>query len=155
VAGQRRRSVPDPFGVFVDFFLPPPGSMGTPLADSGVPAVQLYSALLGDSLQLEAVDERLEQLELNIPRTSTRSWPCPWRPERRLVPQLARALSHLAQEAHCPRSLREYGDQLDDPAKVLAGFAARIKTFGSERYLQSKAHRDGETPLASPAEPEM
>jgi len=49
------------------FFLPPNGAMGTPLADTGAPAVQLYTAILGDDLQLEVIDERLEQMGLNVP----------------------------------------------------------------------------------------
>jgi hypothetical protein len=47
---------------------------------------------------------------------------------------------------------REYGDQLDDLANVLADFAAKIKTFGPSGYLQSVAHKDGETPFTPPAE---
>jgi hypothetical protein len=54
---------------------------------------------------------------------------------------------------------REYGDQLDDLAEVLAevlaDFAAKIKTFGPEGYLQSMAHRDGETAFVPPADPEL
>jgi transcriptional regulator with XRE-family HTH domain len=137
------------------FFLPPPGSMGTPLADTGVPAVQLYSALLGDSLQLEAVDERLEQLGLNIPQDLD--------PVMAVVLGAPRDFSFLNWHEHfrtwrkkrIALLAREYGDQLDDLADVLSDFAARIKTFGPEGYLQSKAHRDGETPFVSPAELEL
>jgi transcriptional regulator with XRE-family HTH domain len=136
------------------FFLPPPGSMGTPLADTGVPAVQLYSALLGDNLQLEAVDERLEQLGLNIPEDLD--------PIMAAVLGAPRDVAYLNWHDHFRTWRknriallgREYGDQLDDLAAVLADFAAKIKTFGPEGYLQSMAHRGGETPFVPPAEPE-
>jgi transcriptional regulator with XRE-family HTH domain len=49
------------------FFLPPPGVMGTALPDTGAVAVTLYTAILGDEDQLQAVDERLAQLGLNVP----------------------------------------------------------------------------------------
>jgi hypothetical protein len=114
--------------------------MGTPLADSGAPVVQLYSALLGDSMQLEAVDERLEQLGLNIPED--------------LDPIMAAVLGAPSDVAYLSYDhfrtwrknriallAREYGDQLDDLAEVLSDFAAKIKTFGPEGYMQSMAHR--------------
>jgi len=127
----------------VYFFLPPPGSMGTPLADTGVPAVRLYSAILGDPDQLPIIDERLEPLGLNVPtdldpvmamilgsdpaRTNWHDHYRTWRKER---------IALLA---------REYGDRLDDLADTLADFAAQIKAFGPDGYLQSVAHKPGET----------
>jgi len=136
------------------FFLPPPGSMGTPLADTGVPVVQLYSALLGDNLQLEAVDERLEQLGLNIPQDLD--------PIMATVLGAPKDVAYLNWHDHfrtwrknrIALLAREYGDQLDDLADVLADFAAKIKTFGPQGYLQSMAHREGETAFIAPAEPE-
>jgi transcriptional regulator with XRE-family HTH domain len=128
----------------VYFFLPPPGSMGTPLADTGVPAVRLYSAILGDPDQLPIIDERLEQLGLNVPteldpvmamilggdpaRTNWHDHYRTWRKNR---------INTLA---------REYGDQLDTLADTLADFANQIKTFGPAGYLQSVAHKPGEEP---------
>jgi len=49
---------------------------------------------------------------------------------------------------------REYGDQLDDVADVLAEFAAKIKTLGPQGYLQATAHRSGETPFITPSHPD-
>jgi hypothetical protein len=49
---------------------------------------------------------------------------------------------------------REYGDQLDEVADVLADFAAQIKTFGPQGYLQATAHRKGETAFVGHGEPE-
>lgn len=132
----------------VYFFLPPPGSMGTPLADTGVAAVRLYGAILGDHDQLPIIDERLEQLGLNVPsdldpvmamilggdpaRMNWHDHYRTWRKER---------IEVLA---------REYGDRLDDLADTLADFAAKIKTFGPGGYLQSVAHKPGETPYPLP-----
>jgi transcriptional regulator with XRE-family HTH domain len=135
------------------FFLPPPGSMGTPLADTGLPAVRLYSALLGDDIQLEAVDERLEQLGLNIPQDLD--------PIMAAVLGAPRDLAFLNWHDHfrtwrknrIALLAREYGDQLDELADVLSDFAAKIKTLGPQGYLQSMAHRPGEKPFAAPAEP--
>jgi transcriptional regulator with XRE-family HTH domain len=128
----------------VYFFLPPPGSMGTPLADTGVAAVRLYSAILGDPDQLPVIDERLEELGLNVPtdldpvmamilggdpgRMNWHDHYRTWRKQR---------IALLA---------REYGDRLDDLADTLAEFANRIKTFGPDGYLQSMAHRGEEVP---------
>jgi transcriptional regulator with XRE-family HTH domain len=131
------------------FFLPPPGAMGTPLADTNVPAARLYSAILGDDTQLEAVDERLEEMGLNVPvdldpimstilgaNPASMNWHDHFRTWRK------NRIALLA---------REYGDQLDDLADVLADFAAKIKTFGPQGYLQSLAHQDGEAPFVPPA----
>lgn len=136
------------------FFLPPSGAMATPIADTGIPAVQLYFAILGSGSQLEAIDERLDEMGLNVPSE--------------LDPVMTAVLGepsddsvtnwhdHFRTWRKCRVDLiaREYGDQLDEVAEVLADFAARIKTFGPRGYLQSLAHRDGETPMPLPAEPD-
>ena len=135
----------------VYFFLPPPGSMGTPIADTGVAAVRLYSAILGDPDQLPIIDERLEQLGLNVPTE--------------LDPVMAMILGddpgrinwhdhYRTWRKHRIAILaREYGDRLDDFADTLADFANQIKTFGPGGYLQSVAHKAGEipTPWTRPA----
>lgn len=126
--------------------------MGTPLADTGAPAVQLYTAILGDDLQLEVIDERLEQMGLNVPNDldpimatilggnpGSINWHDHFRTWRK---------NRIAQLA------REYGDQLDDLADVLAEFAAKIKTLGPQGYLQATAHRSGETPFITPSHPD-
>jgi len=136
------------------FFLPPPGTLDAPLADTGEPAVGLYSALLGDNLQLEAVDERLEQLGLNVPQDLD--------PIMAAVLGAPRDVAYLNWHDHfrtwrknrIALLAREYGDPLDDLADVLADFAAKIKTFGPAGYLQSVAHRDGETAFVPTGEPE-
>jgi transcriptional regulator with XRE-family HTH domain len=135
------------------FFLPPPRALGTPLADTGATAVSLYGAILGDGGQLEAVDERLAQLGLNVPTD--------------LDPVMAMILgvgnpARLNWHDHF-RTWRknriallagEYGDQLNEVAEFLADFAAKIKTFGPREYLQSTAHLVGETPFHGPGDPD-
>jgi hypothetical protein len=119
--------------------------MGTPLADTKVPAVRLYSAILGDDIQLEAVDERLAEMGLNVPTD--------------LDPIMATVLGanppsmnwheHFRtwRKNRIALLAREYGDRLDDVADVLADFPAQIKTFGPQGYLRATAHREGETPF--------
>ncbi|MBO0731603.1 MAG: hypothetical protein J2P57_20255, partial [Acidimicrobiaceae bacterium] len=124
------------------------GSLGTPLADTGVVAVRLYGAILGEHDQLPIIDERLAELGLNVPsdldpvmamilggdpaRMNWHDHYRTWRKQR---------IEILA---------REYGDRLDDLADTLADFAAKIKTFGPAGYLQSVAHKAGETPYPLP-----
>lgn len=133
------------------FFLPPPATMGSPLADTDAPAVTLYTAILGDSDQLGVIDERLEQLGLNVPAD--------------LDPVMATILDgdpargnwhdHFRtwRKNRIALLAREYGDRLDDLADVLADFASQIKTFGPQGYLQSVAHKQGEAAFTPPADP--
>jgi transcriptional regulator with XRE-family HTH domain len=134
------------------FFLPPPGAMGVPLVDTGTAAVTLYTAILGNDDQLEAIDERLEQMGLKVPRDldavmatilggdpASMNWYDHFRTWRK------NRIALLA---------REYSDQLDEVADVLADFAAKIKTFGPHGYLQATAHRSGETPFRGRGEPD-
>jgi hypothetical protein len=124
--------------------------MGTALADTGVPAVRLYSAILGDDVKLEAVDERLAEMGLNVPvdldpimatvlgaNPASMNWHDHFRTWRK------NRIALLA---------REHGDRLDDVADVLADFAAQIKTFGPQGYLQATAHREGEEPFIPKAQ---
>jgi len=113
-----------------------------------------FSALLGDSMQLEAVDERLEQLGLNNPQDLD--------PIMAAVLGAPKDVAYLNWHDHfrtwrknrIALLARECGDQLDDLAEVLSDFAAKVKAYGPEGYLQSMAHRGGETPFVPPAEPE-
>jgi transcriptional regulator with XRE-family HTH domain len=136
------------------FFLPPPGTLDTPLADTGTPAAQIYFAILGGDTQLEAVDERLEELGLHIPQELD--------PVMAAVLGAPKDVSFLNWHDHfrtwrkkrIDLLAREYGDQLDDIADVLADFAAKLKTLGPRGYLQSIAHKDGEDSFIPQAEPE-
>ncbi len=136
------------------FFLPPSGGMDTPIADTGIPAVQLYFALLGSERQLGPIDDRLQEMGLQQPSgldpvmaavlgeprdTAYLNWHDHFRTWRK------RRVDLLA---------REYGDRLDDLADVLSDFAGRLKTFGPRGYLQSLAHKEGEVPFPLPAAPE-
>ncbi len=124
------------------FFLPPPADLDTDLADTARPAAELYTALLGRDDQLEPVDERLTEIGLTNPDNSSKplaavfggdwaeqNWHQHFRTWRK------QRLAVLA---------RQYGDQLDDIAVLLAEFAQQIQAVGPQAYLQMKAHRDGE-----------
>jgi transcriptional regulator with XRE-family HTH domain len=136
------------------FFLPPPGSLDTPIADTGLPLVQIYFAILGSGTGLELIDERLEQLGLHIPQELD--------PVMAAVLGAPKDVSYLNWHDHfriwrkkrIDLLAREYGDQLDDIADVLSEFAAKLKTFGPRGYLQSIAHKDGEESFIPQADPE-
>ena len=49
------------------FFLPPPGTSTSQLADTGQPVTELYAALLGEEWQLAPLDERLAEIGLKNP----------------------------------------------------------------------------------------
>ena len=56
------------FGVPIAyFFVPPPGSERTRLADTGDLLATLYAALLGDERQLAPLDERLAEIGIKNP----------------------------------------------------------------------------------------
>src|SRR3954453_18113059 len=49
------------------FFVPPPGTGLTELADSRRPVAELWRALLGTDTQLDAVDARLAEIKISDP----------------------------------------------------------------------------------------
>ena len=49
------------------FFIPPPGTGSNVLADTGRPVTELYAALLGQERQLDPLDERLAEIQINNP----------------------------------------------------------------------------------------
>jgi transcriptional regulator with XRE-family HTH domain len=134
------------------FFLPPPGAMGIPLADTGAVAVTLYTSILGDDDQLEAIDERLEEMGLTAPRDLD--------PVMSIVlgadPARMNWYDHFRtwRKNRITLLAREYGDQLDEVADFLSEFATAIKTLGPDGYLHSTAHREGEKPYGGRDEPE-
>jgi len=127
----------------VYFFLPPPDSGLKELADTRRPISELYAALLGHEWQLEPVDDRLGDINIQNPDASDKvlaaifgkegaagNWHESFRTWRK------KRINEVA---------REYGDHLDEVASFLAEFAERITTLGPRMYLQSQAHRDGES----------
>ena len=131
----------------VYFFLPPPDSGLKELADTRRPISELYAALLGHERQLEPVDARLGDINIHNPDASDRvlaaifgkegaagNWHESFRTWRK------KRINEVA---------REYGDRLDEVAAFLAEFAERITTLGPRGYLQSEAHRKGETTSAA------
>jgi len=124
------------------FFVPPPGSERTRLADTGDLLLSLYAAVLGDERQLAPLDERLAEIGIENPeeadqalvavlgaKTATGAWHDHFRVWRK------RRLRQVE---------RQYGDRLDEVADFLAEFAAQIKAVGPKTYLESMAHRKGE-----------
>ena len=136
------------------FFLPPPaGERGEQLlADTQSPISELYVSMLGRENQLEAMDQRLSDIGLDNPDHADQALAAVfgadgaahnWHPHFRTW----RKRRLLALE-------RTYGDQLDEVAEFLAGFAAELKAVGPKAYLQSKAHRKGEDLLPPNTTPE-
>lgn len=125
------------------FFVPPPGSERTQLADTGRPLVELYAALLGQERQLGPVDDRLAEIGVKNPeeadqalvavfgdKQATGAWHDHFRTWRK------RRLRQVE---------RQYGDQLDEVADFLADFAAQIKAVGPKTYLESLTHTNRDT----------
>jgi transcriptional regulator with XRE-family HTH domain len=134
------------------FFLPPPGSLASRLADTDVPVAELYRWLLGGPGQLDVIDERMSELRIKNPDTldpvtaaifGTEGVAENWHDHFRTWRKNRVAL--LA---------REYGDQLEDVAKFLAEFSGKILALSPNGYLQEQAHRKGEKPFIGPGNPE-
>jgi transcriptional regulator with XRE-family HTH domain len=125
------------------FFVPPPGTGLTVLADTERPVAELYAALLGSEHQLEPLDERLAEIRINNPEQTdpvlaavfggpeegAQNWHESFRTWRR----------KRLQEVE-----REYGDRLDEVAAFLKEFATKVEALGPRGYLESMSHRPGE-----------
>jgi len=125
------------------FFLPPPDPGLSELADSHRPVSELYATVLGHDWQMEPVDDRLAEININNPDASdavlaaifgaegaARNWHESFRTWRK------KRLNQVT---------REYGDRLDEVAEFLTEFASRITALGPSAYLQSQAYREGES----------
>jgi transcriptional regulator with XRE-family HTH domain len=125
------------------FFIPPPGTGMELLADTARPVDELYATLLGKEWQLEPVDDRLKEIQINNPEETddvlkavfgggeegARNWHPHFRTWRK------KRLREIE---------RGYGDRLDEVAAFLKEFATKIETLGPRGYLESMAHRQGE-----------
>ena len=132
------------FGVpIVYFFIPPPGSGFGLLADTRRPVTDLYKNLLGHEWQLKPMDERLAKIHIENPEETdaavaaifgaevgTRNWHTSFRTWRK---------DRLREME------KEYGDRLDEVAAFLKDFATKIETLGPGGFLQSTAHREGDS----------
>ncbi len=128
-------AVPIPY-----FFLPPPGSSTSQLADTGQPVTELYAALLGHERQLAPLDERLAEIGLNNPEEADQALVAIFGAKQ------ATGAWHdhfrLWREKRLRQVERQYGDRLDEVADFLADFAAKIKAVGPKTYLESMTHSD-------------
>jgi transcriptional regulator with XRE-family HTH domain len=122
------------------FFLPPPGTSTSQLADTGQPVTELYAALLGEEWQLAPLDERLAEIGLKNPEEA----------DQALVAIFGAKYATGAWHDHfriwrkkrLRQVERQYGDRLDEVADFLADFAAKIKAVGPKTYLESMTHSD-------------
>jgi len=134
------------------FFLPPPGSSTTELADTGRPVAELYATLLGEEWQLGPLDERLAEIGLKNPEEADQALVAIFGPKQ------ATGAWHEHFRTWRKKRLRQverqYGDRLDEVADFLADFAGQIKAMGPKSYLQSMAHRKGEAIPNAPTERE-
>ena len=122
------------------FFVPPPGSERTQLADTGDLLPSLYAAVLGRERQLAPLDERLAEIGLQNPDEADQALLAV------LGPKTATGAWHDHFRIWRKRRLRqlekEYGDRLDEVADFLADFAAQIKAVGPKTYLESVAYNE-------------
>jgi transcriptional regulator with XRE-family HTH domain len=133
------------------FFVPPPGSERTLLADTADPLPSLYAAVLGRENQLAPLDERLAEIGITNPEEADQALVAV------LGPKTATGAWHDHFRVWRKRRLRQverqYGDRLDEVADFLADFAAQIKAVGPKTYLESVAYneRDAKTRQAARA----
>jgi transcriptional regulator with XRE-family HTH domain len=129
------------FGVPIAyFFVPPPGSKRTRLADTGDLVTSLYGAVLGDERQLAPLDERLAEIGIKNPEEADQAMVAV------LGPKSATGGWHDHFRVWRKRRLRQverqYGDKLDEVADFLAEFAAQVKAVGPKTYLESMAYNE-------------
>jgi transcriptional regulator with XRE-family HTH domain len=124
------------------FFIPPPGTGLTELADTRRPVAELWRALLGTDSQLDAVDARLAEIKISDRDASDQVLAAIFGPEN------AATNWHTHFRTWRKQRLREieveYGDRLDEVAEFLAEFATKVKALGPAGYLRSTSHRAGE-----------
>jgi transcriptional regulator with XRE-family HTH domain len=122
------------------FFVPPPGSERTHLADTGDWLSSLYATVLGREHQLAPLDERLAEIGIKNPDEADQAMVAV------LGPKTATGAWHDHFRVWRKRRLRqvehEYGDRLDEVADFLADFAAQIKAVGPKTYLESVAYNE-------------
>jgi hypothetical protein len=124
------------------FFIPPPGTGLTELADTRRPVAELWRSLLGTDSQLDAVDARLAEIKIDDPDASDQVLAAIFGPDN------AARNWHTHFRTWRKQRLREieveYGDRLDEVAEFLAEFATKIQALGPAGYLRSTSHRAGE-----------
>ena len=122
------------------FFVPPPGSERTHLADTGDWLSTLYEAVLGQERQLAPLDERLAEIGIKNPEEADQAMVAV------LGPKTATGAWHdhfrIWRKRRLRQLERQYGDRLDEVADFLADFAAQVKAVGPKTYLESVAYNE-------------
>jgi transcriptional regulator with XRE-family HTH domain len=126
------------------FFIPPPATRGTELADTGRPVTELYRALLGTEHQLEFVDERLASIKINNPEGGDKILTALFGPDGGTGNWHEHFRTWRAERLR--EVEREYGTKLDEVADFLAEFAGRIKAIGPSAYLRSTSWDEVDRP---------
>ena len=124
------------------FFIPPPATGLSELADTGRPVAELWRNLLGTDSQLDAVDARLAEIKIENPDAADEVLAAIFGPDgavRNWHPHFRTWRRERLREIEV-----EYGDRLDEVADFLADFSSKVKALGPAGYLRSASHRDGE-----------
>jgi transcriptional regulator with XRE-family HTH domain len=124
------------------FFIPPPSTGLGELADTRRPIAELWRSLLGTDDQLDAIDARLAEIQIDNPEEADDVLAAIFGPEgaaRNWHQHFRIWRKHRLREIEV-----EYGDSLDEVADFLAEFAAKVKALGPAGYLRSTSHRPGE-----------
>ena len=125
------------------FFIPPPGTGMGELADTRRPIAELCRSCSAPRTSSTPSTSGSPRSRSRTPRRPTTCSP----PSS--VPKTRVRNWHEHFRTWRKSRLREieveYGDQLDEVADFLAEFAAKVKALGPAGYLQSTAHRAGES----------
>lgn len=130
------------------FFMPPPGTGCQVLADTGEPVTDLYAAVIGTDAQLDALDDRLAEIQAhNVDHSDA---------ILAAIYDTGEAVGNWRESYRTWRSHRiddiaaQCGDRLDEVAVFLNEFATKLAASGPTGYLQSMAHRHGEEAMNTP-----
>ena len=125
------------------FFLPPATGPYQQLADTHRPTTELYRALIGTDRQLEVLDDRLSEIQVNNPDAADEALAAIAGPDRAVGNWHEHYRTWRADRIR--EIERRYGNQLTEIAEVLGRFANDIAALGPTGYLRAAAHRDGES----------
>ena len=128
----------------VYFFIPPPGTGLAELADTGRPVAELYASLLGTDDQLDALDERLAEINIDEPRGVDEVLAADLRRPRKQLRRTGTTTSAPGARSGCARSSASTATSSTRSPTFLAEFANQIKRSARAGYLRSTSHRPAE-----------